>query len=175
MAKKLKHEEVGNDIKLAAGLVVSALLSDQGVQQMQNLLQGAKNPVMVVSHMIFMAITQVHHRLEAKGMDLDSRIWMAQGGVLDRVLVEVMTFLATALKWQIAGNGQFVNDVKETIIELMKKDDDTNTAARLLKKKGLPIPPQQPPQGQPDDGDDDDQSTQQPQGLAAPQQQMGQQ
>ena len=151
------------DTQIAAGLVVTILLSKEGVAALQQMLQAAKDPVQVIAHVLYGAIAKVKQQLHARKMKIDERVWIAHGGVLDRVMVEIMMFIGTGLKFQPATNPQFVAQVKQTVLQLMEQDDKNTKAIKLLNDNGLPIP------GQPQQQQGAGGQQQPPQGLVAPQ------
>jgi hypothetical protein len=163
--KKVGDKGIAADIQIAAGMACIALLSQEGLQAIQQVLQGAKDPVQALAHVIFMAIAKVRTTLQEKGIKIDDRVWIMGGGVLDRVMFEVMIALATALKYPAASNSQFVHGVKEGVLDLMQDADDNDESIRVLHDKGLPVP-----KGPPSDSQQQQQPPQQQQGLIAPQQ-----
>jgi hypothetical protein len=79
-------EELDSDI--AFGLLGSLIYSEQGTQQMLNVL-GAQNPAPAMGNFLASAIDRTNKKLGSKGMDLSPNIWLAEGGVVDRLLDEV--------------------------------------------------------------------------------------
>jgi len=149
---KTLPNDAKRDTQIAAGLAVTGLLSQQGLQSIAQVLQGAKDAAQALGHVIFMALSKVREKLQQRGMKIDDKVWIAGGGVLDRVLFEVMTAIATILKFKQAADPNFVHDVKETVLGLMHDDDNG-------------------PHNQQSDNDEDDQQQAGPPGLGAPQQQ----
>lgn len=148
------------DINIAAGMLTIALVSEQGIQSLVQVIQGATDPAAALAHAVFLAMGKVRIALTSKHIAIDPKVWIAGGGVLDQVLFKVLGALATIGKIQMAADPKFVHQVKADILDLMQDDDDNSEAIKTLHQKGLPIPQQgqqQPPQGGP------------PQGLAAPQ------
>lgn len=135
----------------------------QGLQAIGKVLQGANDPAKAIAHVVYLAIAKVRQELQKRNMKMDSRIWIMGGGVVDRVLVEIMTAVATILKFQPALNPQFNAQVKSDLLDLMEDDDQNSKAIKVLHDNGLPMP--KPPMGtsQPQQG------AGAPQGLAAPQ------
>jgi len=112
------------DTQVAAGLVAAGLISDQGIQAMSQVLQGANDPVQALAHVIFMAIGKVREKLDQKGMKIDDKVWIAGGGVLDRVMFEVMGVLIAVVGYKQASDPKFVHDVKMGVLDLMHDDDE---------------------------------------------------
>lgn len=164
--KPLGHKEIATDIQIAAGMTCVVLLSQQGIQSMAQVLKGANDPAAALAHVIFMALSKVRSALTQRKIKVDDRVWIMGGGVLDRVIFEVMLVLATVVKFQPAANSQFVHQVKSDILDLMQDDEDNSESIKVLHSKGLPVP-----KGPPQDQD----APQAQQGLAAPQGQPQQQ
>lgn len=134
----------------------------QGLQAIAQVLKGANDPAAAIAHVIYIAISKVKHELDVHHMKIDSRVWIMGGGVVDRVLFEIMTAIATILKFQPAGNSAFVGRVKVDLLDLMEDDDQNGKSIKVLHDNGLPMP--KPPVGAGQGG-----QQQPPQGLAAPQ------
>ena len=138
------------DIQVAGSLVVAGLLSDEGLQALQQVLQGAEDPVAAVGNAVFMALGKVREKLEEQGMSIDDKLWVAKGGVLDRVLFEVIAILKTVLGVEQAGTAEFASALKGSVIELMEQEDaggGQEQAPMGAEQGGMQAPPQGPPQG----------------------------
>lgn len=149
--KKLDGQGHMIDIQIAAGMVTIGLLNDQGLQAIQQVLHGANDPVQALAHVIFMAISKVKQELQKRDIKIDDKVWIAGGGVLDRVLFEVMMVLTTALQFQQAQDSKFVASVKGAVLDLMHDDDQNSESIATLHDKGLPIPKQGQGDGSPQD------------------------
>lgn len=112
------------DTQIAAGMCAAALLSDQGLQALKQVVEGANDPAQAIAHVIFMALDKVRQKLAEKGIKIDDRIWIAGGGVLDRVLFEVAGALYGILGYQQIANSQFVHSIKEGVLDLMQDHED---------------------------------------------------
>ena len=138
------------DIQVAGSLVVAGLLSDEGLQALQQVLQGAEDPVAAVGNAVFMALGKVRDKLEEQGMPIDDKLWVAKGGILDRVLFEVIAILKTVLGFEQAGTAEFTSALKGSVIELMEQEDQgggQEQAPMGAEQGGMQAPPQGPPQG----------------------------
>lgn len=129
-----------------------------GLQAIAQVLQGANDPAAALAHVVFMAISKVEQMLESKGIQIDDKVWIMGGGVLDRVMFELMMALNSILQYPPAKDPNFVHQVKGDILDLMEKDDQNTEAMKVLHQKGLPMP--KAPMSD---------SQQQQAGLAAPQ------
>jgi hypothetical protein len=112
------------DTQVAAAMTTAALISDQGIQSVSQVLKGAKDPVQALAHVIFMALGKVREMLQQKGLKIDDKVWIAGGGVLDRVMFELMTVLVGVVGYKQAGDPTFVHDVKDAVLQLMQQDDE---------------------------------------------------
>lgn len=133
-----------------------------GLQSLAQVLQGANDPAKAIAHAIFMAISKVRQELVKRKIPIDHRIWIMGGGVVDRVLFEIMQALVQVLHFQQAGDARFVHQVKSDLLDLMQADDDNSASIRLLQSHNLPMPKVPGGGGQPP------QQQGPPQGLAAP-------
>ena len=77
------------DIQVAGSLVAAGLISDEGLRALMQVLKGAQDPAMAIGNAVFMAISKVREKLDQNGMSVNDKLWMAKGGILDRVLFEV--------------------------------------------------------------------------------------
>ena len=161
--KKVDEHSVATDVQIAAGMTTLGLLNQQGLQSIQQVLQGANDPAKALAHVIFLALSKVRQALQAKQIKIDDRVWIMGGGVLDRVMYEVMIALATIIKYPQAKDSNFVHQVKSDVLDLMDDDDENSKSMKVLHDKGLPMPKAPP-------GADQQQGGGQ-QGLAMPQQQ----
>lgn len=125
--QKVSGKSAQMDLQIATGIIGMALLSPQGLQQIGNMLKTAKDPVQVVAHMIFMAMFQARKALQQKGLKLDARIWIAGGGVIDRVIFELMGVLYSVFQMQEAGDKKFVAAVKEAVLNLMHDNQEASS------------------------------------------------
>lgn len=170
--KTLGDKSHAVDVQIAAGMTCMALINDQGVQAIQKVIQGANDPAQALAHVIYMALGKVKQALHMKGIEIDDRVWIAGGGVLDRVIFELMIFLATGLKMPQAQDSNFVHQVKAAVLDLMEDDDKNSESIKTLHDKGLPMPKQAPDGDNPQEEQQEQQGPPQvgpPQGLAAPQ------
>lgn len=124
--QKVSGKSAQMDLQIATGVIGMALLSPQGLQQIGNMLKTAKDPVQVVAHMIFMAMFQARKVIQQKGIKIDPRIWVAGGGVVDRVVFELMGVLYSVFQMQEAGNPKFVAAVKEAVLNLMEDNQEAS-------------------------------------------------
>lgn len=167
---KLKNvgDHAKQDTQIAAGLATAGLLSDQGLQAMTQVLQGAKDPVQALAHVIFMALSKVRQKLIQKGIKIDDKVWIAGGGVLDRVMFEVMTALVGILGYKQAGDATFVHNVKEAVLDLMNSEEEQSEQGSD-NEEAEESPEEEASESPEEEQQEQQQGTeQQPKGIAAP-------
>lgn len=149
------EEQNKTDIQMAGTLTAAGLLSDQGLQSLQQVLQGASDPAAAVGNAVFMALSKVREKLEQNDMSIDDKLWVAKGGVLDRVLFEVITALKAILGFQQADSAEFAGAVKNSVMQLMQQESEGQGPSEAdmpnQPQEGMPPQgmPQQAPQGMP--------------------------
>lgn len=145
MAKETLGKSAKLDTQIAAGLTMAGLSSDQGLQSIQQVLQGATDPAQAIAHVVFMAIEKVKNKLEQQGMAVDDRVWMASGGVLDRVLFEIVGLLYGVIGFEQAADPKFVASLKQAIVDLMSQAD---TDAGVSEEVGETTPDDEETEGE---------------------------
>jgi len=110
------------DIQVAGSLVVAGLISDEGLRALMQVLKGAQDPAMAIGNAVFMAISKVREKLDQNGMSVNDKLWMAKGGILDRVLFEVVGVVKAVLGFEAAGSSQFARAVKQAVVSLMQQE-----------------------------------------------------
>ena len=132
------------DIQVAGGLTVAGLLSDEGLQALQGVLQGAANPAAAVANAVFMALSKVREKLDQQGLSINDKLWAAKGGVLDRVIFEVCATLKAILGFEEAGSPEFSGALKQEVMALMDQEEmGGSPAAADQQMTGQPAPPPQ--------------------------------
>lgn len=110
------------DIQVAGSLVAAGLISDEGLRALMQVLKGAQDPAMAIGNAVFMAISKVREKLDQNGMSVNDKLWMAKGGILDRVLFEVVGVVKAVLGFEAAGSPQFAQAVKQAVVSLMQQE-----------------------------------------------------
>lgn len=110
------------DIQVAGSLVVSGLLSDEGLRALSQVLRGAQDPAAAVGNAVFMALSKVREKLDQQGLSINDKLWMAKGGILDRVLFEVIGVVHAVLEYPPAGDPAFAQAVKQSVVGLMEQE-----------------------------------------------------
>lgn len=143
------------DVQVAAGLTTAGLLSDEGLAALGQVLQGANDPAAAIAHAVFMALSKVKDKLEEQQMTIDPSVWVSGGGVLDRVLFEVISVLVAVIGFKDAANPDFVKQVKGDVIDLMDKEngegpespDGGMEGSEGMPPQGMPMGGSPEPQG----------------------------
>lgn len=113
---------VALDVQIASGMIAAGLLSQDGVKQIQQVLQGASDPAAAIGNAIFQAMSTVAVQLKNQNIEIDDKAWIAGGGVLDRVMYDVIGLLVGAFGFEQAATPEFVKDLRENITDLMQQD-----------------------------------------------------
>ena len=135
------------DLKLVVNMLMNAVFNDKDrllewVQKNQN------DPVGATAHAIFVDMVHARSALNKAQLPIDGRIWIAKGGVLDNVVMQVAQLLASNFGKQFA-SPDFIKGVKNALVELMHQHE-TSAGGR-----GMPEPePQGEPMGEAPDGDE---------------------
>lgn len=143
-----KEERV--DVKLATSLILNPLLQDEGIQALQQAAQSASDLPAALALAIFQAMGQVKTAIQQKGVPLSSKIWVANGGVLDTVVQNVCQALAS-IPPEIpeAAEPDFMQDVKEEVFNLMEGNTGGQMAPGPEAQSGPPNLLAPPPDGGP--------------------------
>lgn len=123
-------EELDSDI--AFGLIAKILYEDEGTDQLLNILS-AKDPTPALGNLLATMIDSIGKKLAQRGMDLSPNIWLAEGGVTDRVIDQVAEL---AEKAGIALDDAAQSAVFAEVIDQLKM-------AGAAEKKGAAGPPPQ--------------------------------
>lgn len=168
MAKKTLGKEAGIDIQIAGGMVVAGLASPNGLQTMQTVLQHAQDPANALGQIVFKMMLQVKQKLQERGVPIDNNVWLADKGVVDRVIFEVVGLLYGVLNYEQAADPNFVHAFKDSIVTAMEGHNASNGAP------GMPEEDDESMEAMPDDeaAEGEQPMPQQGPGLLNPQQGM---
>lgn len=115
------NKNAKQDIQIAAGLTAAGLLSDEGIQMLAQVAGSEGDTPAAIGQMIFQALDNTRNMLEQRGVSIEPSVWVAKGGVLDRVIYEVVAVLDTVLGVQGAGTTEFVQALKGAVVQLMEQ------------------------------------------------------
>lgn len=144
---KLLSKEEKQDVQLASSLILAPLTQDDGVGALGELVQSAADLPSAVADAVFSALGTARSKLEEKGIAVSGKIWTAAGGVLDVVIKNLAQILAGALDVDEAASPDFMQAVKENVLDAMEAEDGMGQ-----QQQGAPVqagPPNllAPPQG----------------------------
>lgn len=121
--KNLSSEEK-KDVVLASSLVITPLLSDQGLPALEEVIKGAGQDLPgAIAHAIFPALSNVKGALDMRGLPISDKAWAANGGVVDRIVQDICDAVSGIMGVQEASDPNFMMQVREELIELMRQDD----------------------------------------------------
>lgn len=138
--KSLSAEEK-QDVKLASNLILNPLLSEQGLQGLQQVVEGAADLPAALGQAIFSALDSARSQLDQRGIDISTKAWTAGGGVLDTVIQEVAQALAGVGEMQQVLDPAFLDAVKNAVLDLMEEADGGGMTEQQ------PMQPAGPPPG----------------------------
>ena len=146
MAEPTNHEEqetevdeaLEADITTARGLLGSLILSPEAEQAVLKALSSS-NPPKMLAMFLAQGIEMIQKRSMGTDTPLDPTIWLANGGVLDEVMVDIAEIAAdNQVPFKIA---QMLPAIKEAIVPVLGQRGEQ------LKQEGEQPPAQgQPPQ-----------------------------
>ena len=126
MATKTKKQITNHDridLDMVMGLIGNSLLSDQGIQQIKQLMSQAKDPTGVMAQLVFHAVSQVHDQLIAKGLKVSSKIWVARGGVVDQTIAEVAKLISSINNNPDIINQNILEQTRQQVIQLLQAQE----------------------------------------------------
>src|SRR5690606_8037743 len=82
------------DLDLVMGLIGNAFLNEKGLQQINGLMQQAKDPAGVLANIVMQSVGAVYDKLEDNGTDVSDKIWTARSGVIDQTIAEIAQAVA---------------------------------------------------------------------------------
>lgn len=110
-----------DDIDIAYSAVMLALLRAGGVEQMMKTVQGVGDPVKGLASVIYTTLAAAREQAQSQ-IEFDPNIWLAPGGVVDRVTKDVCE-LASSNGIQGAESKEFGVQVKREVVNMMKAED----------------------------------------------------
>jgi hypothetical protein len=129
-------EELDSDI--AFGLIAKILYEDEGTDQLLNIFS-AQNPAPALGNLLTTMIDNIGKKLSQRGMDLSPNIWLAEGGVVDRVIDEVAELAEGAkIKFDDALQSQVFGEV---IDQLKLAGQAEKNGAQMPPEEGMGPPP----------------------------------
>jgi hypothetical protein len=130
------------DAKLVSNMVMGAIFNEQGVDQLMKVAQGAgQNMPAAIAHALFLPLSGARDSIERAQFPVDTRVWTAKGGVVDRVIKDTAELLASNMGDQFV-SPQFMSATKRELLSIMEQEE----AAAQQAPAGMPgQPPMEPP------------------------------
>lgn len=105
-SKKLSKDEM-QDVRLLTAMG-SMLVNSQEMQEgIRGLVQSAE-PVVAVGQLVANMVLKMKEASTAQGLQVSDNIWMAEGGVADNVIDEVVDFLAKSEGVDLGGQEEMI-------------------------------------------------------------------
>lgn len=138
---KAEKKAVANDAELAAGLVLTPIYKDpqKGVGGLVRVMQGANDPAGALAHSIFGLMSQARNAAVKNGIKIDPRAWTANGGALDKVIIDLGGLLASTAGPEFVDK-KFGQNVKRNVLSIMA-EEKAHTAAAMGAGPSGPMPP----------------------------------
>lgn len=87
-SKKLSKDEE-QDTAMATAMGATVLASEQARQGIDQMM-GSAEPILAIGQVVANALLHLKEQSDKQGMGFSDNIWMAQGGVADRLIKEVV-------------------------------------------------------------------------------------
>lgn len=116
MADKQLGKEVDSDVQIATGMIMSMLMEPQALQGVQQAMSQS-DPVLALSNILAILLEKV--REQTQQLQLDDRIWSAEGGVIDQVVADASNVVAS-LGVEGADQSEFGQSVKEMLMQVLQ-------------------------------------------------------
>jgi hypothetical protein len=119
------------DATLIAGLVLTPLYKQpQMVQGLVKVVQGAgqAGPAPALAHAIFALISKARNMLIQQKLPVDPRAWLAPGGAIDKIIIDIGGLLSSVLGPQFLDK-TFGQNVKKEIIKIMHQEKSAAIAS----------------------------------------------
>jgi len=139
-----KNDSAKGDVKLVTNLLMNKVFGDKD-NILQYIQQNQNDPVNALAHAIFIEMVHARQALAKAQLPIDGRVWIAKGGVLDNVVMQVAQMLVSAFGKQF-GDPKMLQAVKQAIMDLMNQHEQAGGGS------GMPAPAEAP---NPDGGEDD--------------------
>lgn len=125
-----KPKQVGKkervDLDMTMGLIGNSLLSDQGLQQMKSMMGAAKDPAGVLGQMVYHAVGGAKDQMEARGLKVSPKIWVARGGVVDQTIAEAAKVIAGVGNSPAILNRNVLEAAREHVLEGLHQEERAN-------------------------------------------------
>jgi hypothetical protein len=112
------------DATLIAGLVLTPLYKNpQMIQGLVKVVQGAgqAGPAPAIAHAIFALISKARNMLIQQKLPVDPRAWLAPGGAIDKIIMDIGGLLQSILGPQFLDKTLGQN-IKREVIKIMQQE-----------------------------------------------------
>lgn len=137
-----KHDDAKGDVKLVTSMVMNAIFHDKD-RMLEFVQKNQNDPVNAAAHSIFIDMVHARQALAKAHLPVDGKIWIAKGGVLDNVVMQVGGLLASNFGKQFA-SPDFIKAVKQTIVGLMHEHEAAGGGPGMQEQE-QPVPEEMVP------------------------------
>lgn len=134
------------DADIAFGLMASLLHSPEGGKVAMNALKTAKNPAPALAMFVSTAMDKINNQMKERGMELSPRMWMAEGGAVDRFMDELAEFASAE---GVKVPPQLESMVMAETIDQLKLQSQAGKQGQPPAPGAAPAGPPPAPQGAP--------------------------
>lgn len=170
--KEINKKSIASDAELLAGLVLTPLYKNpDGISNLSKMVSKSQDPADALAHGLFMLMSKVRNTVAQQKLPIDNRAWLANGGAVDKVIIDVGGLLASTAGPQFVDK-EFGKNVKMDIMKIMHQEEKSaGGKGDPNHPDNQPVPEEAMPQGAP--APDPTQAGPpapegSPQGLAAP-------
>lgn len=120
---------VKNDIDLATNLVMGPFFTPEGMNELFQVVQQAGQDLPgAIAHILYTHFDQAKQVIQKNDLNISNNSWAPKGGVIDRVIVQVLALLATKLGDQFA-NPRLSGAVRDALMQILH-DSETASGGR---------------------------------------------
>lgn len=94
--QQVPKQGTSDEGELAVQVIRNTLYDEETAEKLMTVLQNAKDPVIGISKAILIAALPVAKALKEENPDMSDDIWLSPGGVLDRIIDEMMDMAEAA-------------------------------------------------------------------------------
>jgi hypothetical protein len=122
-AKMVAKKKAASDAELMAGMVLTPIYRDpqRGVQGLVKVVQSSHDPAQGFAHAIFAMMSQARNAIMKSGMPVNGKAWTADGGALDKVIIDLSGLLASTAGPQFVDK-KFMLNTKQDVLDIMKQE-----------------------------------------------------
>jgi hypothetical protein len=116
-------KKAASDAELMAGMVLTPIYRDpqRGVQGLVRVVKGSNDPSQGFAHAVFAMMSQARNALTKSGLPVNGKAWTADGGALDKVIIDLSGLLASTAGPQFLDK-KFMLNTKRNVLDIMKQE-----------------------------------------------------